>query len=66
MKRILRKALASKEDLDLAILASRTTAISSDSVSPALKFMGRDIRTTLPAMKEATHSVDTLKVEYSK
>ena len=66
VKRVLRKAFANKEDPYLALLALRTTPISNDSVSPAAKLMGRDIRTTLPAMKATTYSADTQKVEYTK
>jgi len=58
VKRALTNAFANKEDPYLALLALRTTPISNDSVSPAAKLMGRDIRTTLPA--------DTQKVEYTK
>ena len=53
VKRV-RKALANKEDPYLALLALRTTPISNVSVFPAEKLMGRDIRTTLPAMKATT------------
>ena len=41
VKRVLKKALANKEDPYLALLALRTTPISNDSVSPAAKLMGR-------------------------
>ena len=66
VKRVLRKALANKEDPYLALLALRTTPISNDSVSPAAKLLGRDIRTTLPAIKATTYSADTQKVKYTK
>jgi len=65
-KRVLRTAFANKEDPYLTLLALRTTPISSDSVSPSAKLMGRDIHTTLPAMKVTTYSADTQKVEYTK
>jgi len=66
VKRVLRKAFANKEDPYLALLVLHTTPFSNDSVSPAAKLMGRDIRTTLPAMKVTTYSADTQKVEYTK
>ena len=37
VKRVLRKALANKEDPYLALLALRATPISNNSVSPAAK-----------------------------
>ena len=47
VKRTLKKAIKSSQDLSLALLALRTTPLP-DAPSPATQLMGRRLRTTLP------------------
>jgi len=51
VKKTLKKAFKSDEDLYLALLALNST-VSSDGTSPAFKMFGRQIRTTLPSARE--------------
>ena len=53
VKRTLRKAIKSKQDPYLALLALRTTPLR-DAPSPACQLMGRKLRTTMPSIEHQT------------
>eukprot|EP00112_Aurelia_sp_Birch-Aquarium-sp1_P023106 Seg6752.2 transcript_id=Seg6752.2/GoldUCD/mRNA.D3Y31 product="hypothetical protein" protein_id=Seg6752.2/GoldUCD/D3Y31 len=50
VKRTLKKAMHSNEDLNLALLALRTTPVKNSAVSPVFLLMNRNPRTTLPTL----------------
>ena len=57
-KKLIKKAIDSKEDINLALLAYRTAPLEY-GLSPSEQLMGRKLKTKLPIMKDRLQNRDS-------